>query len=46
MLQVQFQLLENNNNNISKKELKNSLCALGLNDVLYIVPEFEVEEYD
>lgn len=26
--------------------IRNSLCALGLNDVLYIVPEYDIEEYD
>lgn len=47
MLQVQFQILDNNSRKGSGVHgIKNSLCALGLNDVLYIVPDFEVEEYD
>jgi hypothetical protein len=46
MLQVQFHILDNSKPANAEHAVASSLCALGLNDVLYVVPEFEIEEYD
>jgi hypothetical protein len=40
MLQVQLEIIQ------SAINYDSDMCMLGLNDVIYIVPEFTVSEYD
>ena len=40
MLQVQLEIIQNPMN------FDNDMCMLGLNDVIYVVPEFTPSEYD
>ena len=40
MLQVQVEIIQN------ALSFDNDMCQLGLNDVIYIVPEFTPTEYD
>ena len=40
MLSVQLEIIQ------SAASYDNDMCQLGLNDVIYIVPEFTPDEYD